>query len=531
MAECTYVVDPDGDVILTLYNPDAPFAALPQDERRRSDILPLADLQTPQPTTTSKQPTVASTGGEPKEIKQESPAITASQNAELTTVGRADHCQNANASVGNATSKSESSPSSITQPPTNSEPGMEHALSALVLSDDPSKEAPAAASYQDFVSKRKVTIRLSAAHLMLASPVFREWIEEDHRENPNQLCLESFLAAIGWDVEAFLIVMHIIHGRTRGVPRSVNIELLAKIALIVDHYQCHEAVDLVVSLWFTQLRCRLPINNGRDRVLWLLVAWVFHQEALFEAIATMAVNDITKPFSALGLEVLEPIAEMINIKRQHWVLSIVLDLLKLQQGLRDGQIGCSFECSSMLLGALTIESTRLKLLVTNTDFLLNNQSVDSIVTNVQGIRSPQWQRLGGFASPGPRSRCLCDLHSIIQLMVAKLPNRTAKLGDLSDSGRSNQSDDWAPSSVITLDFYIGEPDLPARPVVYDDPEVSKIPSTIEASGFYDDNAHDRIDRLLSINAQPKFKDHSPEELRLGDYARHSQLYFNLLRKS
>lgn len=38
-----------------------------------------------------------------------------------------------------------------------------------------------------------------------------------------------------WDADALLILMHIMHGQTRRVPRSVSLELLAKIAVLPDH--------------------------------------------------------------------------------------------------------------------------------------------------------------------------------------------------------------------------------------------------------------------------------------------------------
>ena len=39
-----------------------------------------------------------------------------------------------------------------------------------------------------------------------------------------------------------LIVMDIIHGRTNPVPRSIDLKLLVKIALVIDFFDCHEVV-------------------------------------------------------------------------------------------------------------------------------------------------------------------------------------------------------------------------------------------------------------------------------------------------
>jgi len=44
-----------------------------------------------------------------------------------------------------------------------------------------------------------------------------------------------------WDEEALLILMNIIHGHTQEVPRTVDLELLTRMAEIVDYYELHEA--------------------------------------------------------------------------------------------------------------------------------------------------------------------------------------------------------------------------------------------------------------------------------------------------
>lgn len=58
------------------------------------------------------------------------------------------------------------------------------------------------------------------------------------------LSSQNNIEVYDWDAKAILIVMDIIHGRTHQVPRSIDLELLAKIALVIDFFDCHEVVAL-----------------------------------------------------------------------------------------------------------------------------------------------------------------------------------------------------------------------------------------------------------------------------------------------
>ena len=75
-----------------------------------------------------------------------------------------------------------------------------------------------------------------------------------------------------WDAEAFLIVMNVLHSHCRQVPKTVSLEMLAKIAVIVDYYKIYEALQIVVSVWIKALKTTLPDSLGKDIILWILVS-------------------------------------------------------------------------------------------------------------------------------------------------------------------------------------------------------------------------------------------------------------------
>lgn len=91
-------------------------------------------------------------------------------------------------------------------------------------------------------------MRLSSKHLTLASRYFKTMLTAPWKETLTQAGQQQHaISAEGWDAEALLVLMRIIHGRTQGVPRVVTLDMMAKFAVLVDYYDCHEVVDCVVS--------------------------------------------------------------------------------------------------------------------------------------------------------------------------------------------------------------------------------------------------------------------------------------------
>lgn len=92
-----------------------------------------------------------------------------------------------------------------------------------------------------------IRMRVSLQHLILASPVFQTMLDEPFKEGT--VC-ESGRQIITrtWDAEAMTIILNIIHGRHREVPRSLSLETLAKFAIVVDYYEFHEVVELFVDI-------------------------------------------------------------------------------------------------------------------------------------------------------------------------------------------------------------------------------------------------------------------------------------------
>jgi len=115
---------------------------------------------------------------------------------------------------------------------------------------------------------------------MLASPRLKAMFSGPWAEakNCNAYGLRRWELGDIFDHEAFAIVVDIIHGRNRRVPRSVSLEMLAKISVVVDDLSCFEAVEVFSKMWITELKGSLPSTYCRDLVLWILISSVFRDD-------------------------------------------------------------------------------------------------------------------------------------------------------------------------------------------------------------------------------------------------------------
>ncbi|KAI0110219.1 hypothetical protein F4814DRAFT_426256 [Daldinia grandis] len=151
-----------------------------------------------------------------------------------------------------------------------------------------------------------VQFLLSSRHLILASKYFESTLcgpwKEGALVDSNGI---RRVEAEGWSVASMLILMQVIHGHNRKVPRDLTLEALAKIAVLVNHYQCHDAVMTWSDIWINPLRNSMPAKFNRDIVLWILVAKVFEKNDLFNKATKIALEDCRGQLPTLNLPIME----------------------------------------------------------------------------------------------------------------------------------------------------------------------------------------------------------------------------------
>lgn len=133
-----------------------------------------------------------------------------------------------------------------------------------------------------------VHMLVSSKHLMLASPAFKAMLQPSTFEEGRKLSAAGKVEVPlpEDDPTAFEVVLNIIHGRNKLVPRVISLELLTSVSLLVDKYQMAEAVDCFSDTWIGALIEDLPraytSKTDSDNVLlWLQVSWVFEKDEVF----------------------------------------------------------------------------------------------------------------------------------------------------------------------------------------------------------------------------------------------------------
>ncbi|KXH56878.1 hypothetical protein CSAL01_06126 [Colletotrichum salicis] len=200
--ESFHQIDPNGDVVLILRNPDAPFAVWEADLSSEENEELKAMRDTPSSFDDAVPVDVAAPYEEPLYYEPEP----------------------------------EPEAYSAPEPETEAYHEPEPELGAYVAPEPEVRDDPA------------VKYLVSSKHLALASRCFSAklsgpWIEASVKHIDGCYHMD----ASDWDPEALLILMHVIHGKTRSVPRQIDLEMLAKLAVLVDYYDCHEVIELYCS--------------------------------------------------------------------------------------------------------------------------------------------------------------------------------------------------------------------------------------------------------------------------------------------
>lgn len=162
-------------------------------------------------------------------------------------------------------------------------------------------------------SRPGLRIKVCSRHLALASRVFKNKLQFGSTRTAKQPDGRVHLQlAEGFDPKAVSIVMNAIHGRGSKVPKSVDLETLARIALFVDKFQLLDAVEVYAERWIAKLDDMLPDTYNRDLVLWIYISHVFRQAEVFKAVTRVAAVHSPGPIRNLGLPIREKIISTYN---------------------------------------------------------------------------------------------------------------------------------------------------------------------------------------------------------------------------
>lgn len=136
--------------------------------------------------------------------------------------------------------------------------------------------SPAASSCGQYLAdhspwEEEVHYKVSSRHLTLASPRFEGMLSGGRWKEGvrNEVDGLYHVTVEDWDMEALLVLLNILHHRNRRVPRTISLELLAKLVVLIDYYECAEALELFTERWVGDLRVTSPVPSHICRDLLL----------------------------------------------------------------------------------------------------------------------------------------------------------------------------------------------------------------------------------------------------------------------
>lgn len=268
MDQPTHIIDPDGEVIIILRDANSPFAQAPGDTVAGMTVS-YSDHSLQSPAEAIKPPPTYS--GKQKKKKKSRKGLRAI--------------------------RSSSEPVSSPASPPIEEPAAEDPAAEDPVAEEPAAEEPAAGEpAEEQVYEPLVKIQVSAKHLIFASSVFKRILTGGWKESTIYLQKGSVeITAESWDIGALLILLHAIHGKYRRIPRKLTLEMLAKVAVIADYYECKESVYSMTDIWINNLEEKIPMTYSRNLILWLWVSWFFQLSSQFKE-TTSAVMSLSKTY-------------------------------------------------------------------------------------------------------------------------------------------------------------------------------------------------------------------------------------------
>jgi hypothetical protein len=138
---------------------------------------------------------------------------------------------------------------------------------------------------------------VSSGHLILASAIFKALFHSGLPAGQTTSQPRAGINLPGDDSRAFEILMNIIHGHVGKVPEQVDLEMMAKLSVLVDKYQVWQVMDLYVKMWMLKLEDSIPTSYTPDIMAWLSISWVFKLREVFRGISRIAQQESTARLS------------------------------------------------------------------------------------------------------------------------------------------------------------------------------------------------------------------------------------------
>ncbi|EXJ91940.1 hypothetical protein A1O3_00490, partial [Capronia epimyces CBS 606.96] len=197
--------------------------------------------------------------------------------------------------------------------------------------------------------RRQVELRVSSKHLSLASEVFRN--SRESRSNGDESIMTISFPCD--DLDAMRILLNIIHGLTRRVPRQVEVKLFAQVVILIDKYEFHEVAEVFTDMWFDSLRASILQDHPQDMACLISICWVLKKSSEYRSLTKKAIIEITG-LENVGVRIPQWIDGEIQSRRQAILGKLLMTFSKLLDRYHGSQRLCHQQtnCDPLALGKL-----------------------------------------------------------------------------------------------------------------------------------------------------------------------------------
>ncbi|KAJ5661175.1 uncharacterized protein N7484_000547 [Penicillium longicatenatum] len=406
MNSSTHTIDPDGEVIIILLNANSPFAQLDEvpvtiqdsgivpsecDNAQSPEVTEVSNPSSDQSKLTAKQKKALK-----KNKKKSGMILTALECTSSKLAAEKIVAEAYPAEPYPAEAYPEEAPLDETYSAEEPYPEERPAVEATVPEAYPVKDpAPVEAEPEghsaELPGETCFRIQVSAKHLMFASPVFKKILTGGWKESITFFQKGSVeITAETWDIEALVIVLRAIHGQHHLIPQKLTLEMLAKVAVIADYYECKNALYLLTDMWIKNMEETLSPAGSRDLILWLWIAWFFQLPTQFESSTSIAMSQSADCIDTLGLPIPDSVIGSMNECREEAINSLIVLLHETRDAFLNSTRGCNFECRSIMFGALTIQMQSSKLLLPKSETPFPGLTYNCLVQKISTFTSPKW---------------------------------------------------------------------------------------------------------------------------------------------
>jgi hypothetical protein len=139
------------------------------------------------------------------------------------------------------------------------------------------------------VSSHEVHCVVSSRHMMLASQYFEKMLSGNSNEAVTLRSKGHVSIPLSGDLDAMIILLNIVHGISRKVPRQVNLEVLSKLAVLVSILGMLDAVQFFSDTWINNFESEgLPQSYNENVLPLLFIFWVFDRPSEFRNMTRFA---------------------------------------------------------------------------------------------------------------------------------------------------------------------------------------------------------------------------------------------------